>query len=680
MEIEAFLHHYCLFYKDGNLTAGWVEGIQKKKLAIAPLQGKMLLLPPNRISLHWKNGSFAEKKKALLRLKHLMEEIQQIAQNQDLEVIHELSSPGESYLLEELMEDFLDNPQDQMQRIGFFYALQNDRQFFKRKNDRYSARTAQELAELDNKLMQEEQQRVWEEKVRQWIVDLQSSTWPADSSQREVQQCRATASAEQLQWLRQLQSVLIYGKNSGYWKSLASVLNLGVEFNEAEEKKLQTLLLQAGHPISKSRLILLRASVREDYPREVWEAAERLSHHSLLQEEEKIDEHALTFTIDAETTKDYDDAFSILQWSDNRIELIIHITDLSAMIQPGDPLFEEAESRISSVYTLEQVIPMFPPVLSENCFSLRAQKVRHVMSFHFDLSCNGERNFKGMTFDKIRVEKNLTYEQVDHAIEQEEGFWKVLCNCCQALRRVRIEQGALDFVRKEVKIDIRNPEKIQIIPIDRNSPANQLVEEMAILVNQQVGNFHQKYQCPGIYRVQGPHERIGTLKEGELLAPRHFIIEPVRLSVHPERHSGLGCDFYIQATSPIRRFSDLVTQNQLAHFLQHHQIVFQEEQLMGWAEQIQSTQKSYNQAERAIEDHWKFKYLSQNIGAIFVANIKRHLRAGRTEVDIDEIQLTSYVSSLSQQEPGDTVSLRIENVDVEHQFIAVTIHSPQMGK
>ena len=679
MEIEAFRHQYCFFFKDGNLTAGWVEGIQKKKLAIIPLQGKMLFLPPHRISLHWKDDSSTDKQSALLRLKCLMEQIQQIAKNLDLEVIHELSTPGKSYLLEELIDDFLDDPGDRMQSIAFFFALQNDHRFFKRKKDRYTARTAEELAELDQKLAQEQQQRIWEEKVRQWIVDLQSESRHAESSEEDIRRCNSHFNEEQSQWLRQLRSILIYGKNSGYWKLLAPILNLSVEFNEADEKKICTLLRQAGCAISKSRLILLRASVREEFPKEVLEEAERLSLRFALSEGEKFDEHALTFSIDAETTKDYDDAFSILGWTDNRVELLIHVTDLSAMILPKDPLFEEAESRVSSVYTLDRVFPMFPPSLSEHCFSLKAKNVRRTMSFHFDLYGNGKRNFRGIYFDKIQVAKNLTYEQADHAIKRQQGFWKALSDCCQALRRVRMEQGALDFVRNEVKMDIRNPERIQIIPIDRNTPAHHIVEEMAILVNREVGYFHQRNQCPAIYRVQGPYERIETLKEGESLTPRHFIIEPVRLSIHPERHSGLGCDFYIQATSPIRRFSDLVTQYQLAQFLQHHHIVFQEEQLMGWAEQIQSTQKSYNQAERAIEDHWKFKYLEQNSGAIHIASIKRHLRDGRTEVDFDEIQLTACVSSLSQHEAGDTVFLKIENVNVERQFIAVSLHSLQAG-
>ena len=198
MEIDAFLHQYCLFYKDGNLTAGWVEGIQKKKLAIAPLEGKMVLLSPNRINLYWKDNSSAEKKTALIRLKLLMEQIRQIAQNQELEVIHELCAPGKSYLLEELVDDFLDNPKDQLQRVGFFLALHRGHRFFKRKNNRFTARTAEELAQLDYKLMQEEQQRVWEEKVRQWISDLQSGIWSVNPSRGEGCCSGVAADVEQL--------------------------------------------------------------------------------------------------------------------------------------------------------------------------------------------------------------------------------------------------------------------------------------------------------------------------------------------------------------------------------------------------------------------------------------------------------------------------------------------------
>ena len=55
-----------------------------------------------------------------------------------------------------------------------------------------------------------------------------------------------------------------------------------------------------------------------------------------------------TFTIDAEKTQDYDDAFSVIEYSEDKLEIAIHISDLTSYVIPGDKLFEEAENRISS--------------------------------------------------------------------------------------------------------------------------------------------------------------------------------------------------------------------------------------------------------------------------------------------------------------------------------------------
>ncbi len=670
MELNSFIHQYCLFYKDGNLIAGWVEGVQKNKLIIAPLQGKSQLLPQNRVGVFWQDTSpEIQKTSALPKLQFQLEQAQALAQAQELEVIHELNEHGKSYTFDEMVSDFLENPEDALQRIGLYLSLEQDRRFFKRKNNDYTARTPEELAQIDARQKQEEAQQAWETNVREWISDLETGEWTSTT----------VVSEEQLQWIQQVQAVLIYGKNSGYWKKLAPIFNLKATLNEEEERKFRKLLLQAGHPISKGRLMLLRASVKEKFSQEVLDAATQLSQVSFPRMERKNWSNIPTFTVDSEKTEDYDDAISILEWTENRVEIAIHIADLSDSIQLESLLFEEAETRISSVYTLKKVFPMLPPLLSNDYLSLKAGEERSALSFIFNVFKNGERVFKGIEFSIVQVEQNLSYAQVDHSIVQEESFWGILSNCCQGVRQKRIEQGALDFERKEVEIDISNPEHIRITPLERNSPANELIEELAILVNQEVGRFYKEHQCPGIYRVQAPYEITRELKEGEKLTPQHLSIEPARLSTLPEMHAGLGCDYYIQATSPIRRFSDLVAQHQLTQYLRHGKPIFEEEQLMGWAERLQSTQRIYSQVEREIANHWKAKYLFQHQGEVFLATIKRHFRTGRTEVVFEAIQYTTQVSNLSQYEPGNQVSLKIENVDTERHFVVVSIDVSESG-
>ncbi|MBF0278202.1 MAG: RNB domain-containing ribonuclease [SAR324 cluster bacterium] len=668
MELSSFIHQYCFFYKDGKLIAGWVEGVQKNKLNILPLQGKPQLLPKARVAVFWRASSpNMQKADALQDLQLLLEEINALAQSQDLEVIHELSEHGKSYEFDELVSDFLENPQDPLQRVGLYLSLESDRRFFKRKNSVFTARTSEELAQIDAKAKREKEQQEWESRIQQWILELETGNWTP----------KTQASEEQILWIQQLQSVLVYGKNSAYWKSISPLFNLSASPSEDEEAKLRSLLKQAGYPISKGRLLLLRASVKDEFSQELLDAAAELGQKSISHADRRNWNGIPTFTVDSEKTQDYDDAISILEWSESRIEIAIHIADLSGLIQPGTILFEEAESRVSSVYTLKKVFPMFPSSLSNDYFSLKEGNDRHALSFIFNLFSNGESVLKGMEFGVIQVEQNLSYEQADLWIGQEVSFWKILSNCCQELRQKRIEKGALDFARKEVEFDISNPDHIQINAINRNSPANELIEELAILVNQEVGRFFKDHQCPGIYRVQAPYEVIKELKEGEKLSPQHLMIEPARLSVIPEMHAGLGCDYYIQASSPIRRFSDLVTQYQLAQYLKLGKIVFGEEQLMGWAEQIHTTQRTYAQVEREIENHWKLKFLAQHIGDVFFALIKRHLRGGRTEVIFEEIQYTIQVSNLSIYEAGKNVLLKIENVDVERRIVSVSVETEE---
>ncbi len=663
MQNDTLIHHYCLFYKDGNLTAGWIEDTQKNKLLISPLQGKTILLPPHRIGFFWKTTTVeTEKKSALQKLKPQLDQAHVLAQSHDLAIIHELTDFGKTYSLDELAFDFLDTPEDPLQQIGLFFALEKDRRYFKKKNNTYTSRTPEELEQIEQQEKRELEKQLWEKKAKQWISEIENGIWHENTLINE----------EQEQWIHQIQSTLIYKKNSGYWKNIAPLFNLNATSNEEDDIKLRKLLTQAGFPISWGRLTLLRASVQYEFSKEIEEAVLTLIQKPISKNGRKDWSHCPTYTIDSETTADYDDAFSIIEWNNGHLLLAVHIADLSDIIQPGTLLFEEAEKRISSVYTLKTVFPMLPQLLSNEYFSLQAKKDRLAMSFVFELSVDQQPIFHGIERSLIHVEENLTYEQADQYIEDKDSFWEPLSNCCQILRQQRIEQGALDFERKEVEIDISIPDQINIQPVNRNTLAHQLIEELAILVNHAVAKFYKDHQCPGIYRTQAPYEVDEEAKGKEKLSPQDVRIEAARLSTIPDIHAGLGCDCYMQMTSPIRRFVDLVTQYQLAQYLRNQKIVFGEEQLMGWAEQIQNTQSLYTRAEQEIEKHWKMKYLAQYLGSSFSATIKRHLRTDRTEIVLDDIQYSIHVPGLGAYQEGESIQLRIDHVNVEQRQINVS--------
>jgi exoribonuclease R len=64
-------------------------------------------------------------------------------------------------------------------------------------------------------------------------------------------------------------------------------------------------------------------------------------------------------------TQDLDDALSLDRLDSGLLRIGVHIADVSHFVSPGTALDEEAERRGTSVYLVEKVIPMLPPLLCE---------------------------------------------------------------------------------------------------------------------------------------------------------------------------------------------------------------------------------------------------------------------------------------------------------------------------
>ena len=73
----------------------------------------------------------------------------------------------------------------------------------------------------------------------------------------------------------------------------------------------------------------------------------------------------VSFTIDPETAKDFDDALTL---KEDRV--YVHIADVSYFVPAGTPLDRGAAERAFSTYVPGRVAPMLPPGLSEDLCSL----------------------------------------------------------------------------------------------------------------------------------------------------------------------------------------------------------------------------------------------------------------------------------------------------------------------
>lgn len=143
--------------------------------------------------------------------------------------------------------------------------------------------------------------------------------------------------------------------------------------NKVIKGKVISVLGAEGSSDIDMKAILINNGFNLEFPEEVVEESEALSTEITKEDIQSRRDmrEVITFTIDPETAKDFDDALSIQYLENGQYEVGIHIADVSHYVLPGTALDKEAYRRSTSVYLVDRVLPMLPEKLSNELCSLR---------------------------------------------------------------------------------------------------------------------------------------------------------------------------------------------------------------------------------------------------------------------------------------------------------------------
>lgn len=141
-------------------------------------------------------------------------------------------------------------------------------------------------------------------------------------------------------------------------------------------------------------------------------------------------------TIDGEDARDLDDAVS-LEEKDGRWLLGVHIADVADYVQENSALDWEAKERGTSVYLPDRVIPMLPKELSNGCCSLNAGEDRLALSCLMEVDKGGTIGNYEIVESVIRVDKRMSYTQVQKILDGDEALWEAYCDEARCLQRWR---------------------------------------------------------------------------------------------------------------------------------------------------------------------------------------------------------------------------------------------------
>ena len=372
----------------------------------------------------------------------------------------------------------------------------------------------------------------------------------------------------------------------------------------------------------------------------------------------------LTFTIDPHDAKDFDDALSIEQISEDEWEIGIHIADVSHYVKEGTVLNDEAYERATSVYLVDRVVPMLPEKLSNKVCSLRPHEEKLCFSAVFKMNRKAEILEEWFGRTVIYSDHRFTYEDAQQVIEQKKGKYVdeilLMDQLAKKMRTKRIKEGAITFDRVEVKFRLDQANNPSGVYFKQAKDANKLIEEFMLLANRKVAAFIGKNidgtpsKKPFVYRVhdvpdpekigafstfvkQFGHQMImkspkdiansmnrvladvaGKREENmvELLAIR--TMSKAKYTTENIGHYGLGFHYYTHFTSPIRRWPDVMVHRLLQHYLDGEKVK-NKEAIEVQCKHSSEMEKLSTDAERSSIKYMQVKYLVGKEGQEFNA-------------------------------------------------------------
>ena len=214
----------------------------------------------------------------------------------------------------------------------------------------------------------------------------------------------------------------------------------------------------------------------------------KITDEEIAQREDFRD--VLTFTIDPDDAKDFDDALSFRSLKDGKIEIGVHIADVTHYVTPGSNLDREALDRATSVYLVDRVIPMLPEVLSNQLCSLRPNETKLTYSVIFTLDEQANVYDSRVVKTVIHSDRRFTYNEVQAILEAEKGelheALSTLNQLAKKLRDKRMNNGAIAFEKTEVKFRLNEAGEPAEILFKVQKDAHKLIEEFMLLANRTV--------------------------------------------------------------------------------------------------------------------------------------------------------------------------------------------------
>lgn len=626
---------HLLFDEDGSFKAGTVLAATDSSYQVELVSGKRTKVRASHVLLRYEQPAPGA----------LLEAAQREAEAIDLDFLWECA-PQQEFAFEDLAREYFGAEASAVEAATVLFRLHNAPVYFHRKGrGRYKPAPPeilqQALAALERKRKQEEQRQ-------QYVDALKAGSVPAPIGRAAI------------------------------------ALLTKPDRNSIEYKALETAASEL--QMTPLRLLLARGAVdspyawhRDSFIATTFPAGIGFGSNlpAPVVPQDLPDAGVLAFAIDDSATTEIDDAFSV-QFLDDRVRVGVHIAAPAVSIRRGDAIDSIARGRMSTVYAPGEKITMLPPAWIE-AFTLEAGRHLPALSLYVDVDPDSLAIIARETrLQCVRIDANLRHDQLDEVVTEERiaagalddvahgralsflwHFARTLQAAREVVRGKPEPTGRVDYTfRVEGEGDAA---RVEIVARRRGAPLDLIVAELMVLANSHWGGWLAEFGRVGIYRSQ----RIDRNASGPGAVSR------VRMSTSPAAHDGIGVPYYAWSTSPLRRYVDLVNQQQLVALVRGDAPPYAptDAELFGIISAFDAAYASYAEYQERMERYWCLRWLlQQDMHRIDATILRPDL------VRIDRLPLVTRVLGLPLLERGTRIELDVLAIDLTDLSIELRLH------
>jgi exoribonuclease-2 len=596
-----------LYEETGSFKVGAVLAESDTSLQVEAAHGKRSKIKAASVLLRFEAPSLVE----------IMGKAETLADEIDIDFLWQCCG-AEEFGFADLAREYCGHTPNALESAAILFRLQSAPMYFYRKGKgRFRAAPAETLKAA---LAGVERKRIQEEQVRSWADELQRGTVP--------------------EALQAILPQLLYRPDRNRIETKA--LELACAANGLSAAK----LFERAGALPSSHDYHLGAFLFEHFPRD-----DAMFDSIAAAEPPELPLATVTaFSLDDASTTEIDDAFSLTRLPNGRYRVGIHIAAPALGFAPGSELDKIARGRLSTAYIPGQKITMLPPQVIER-YTLAEGRACPAVSLYLDINplsllVEGQET----RIEQVSISANLRHHQVE-ALDaaflagEERGelpfeselffLWRLALELEATRGKPATQQDRVDY-----NFYVEN-ERVSIVERRRGAPLDKLVAELMISANNNWGRLLADRGVPAIYRTQSNGK--------------------VRMTTVASPHQGLGVSHYIWASSPLRRYIDLLNQWQLLACLSGIAPPFAKNSadLLAAMREFELTFAAYDQFQSKMEHYWCLRWLLQEQVTLAKAQVLRD-----NLVKFEGIPLYVRVPSLPDLEMGSRVLLEIEGIDL----------------